>query len=165
MGLLSNQLYGNSFPSILFSLLLPLYGATCIILVNSIRKRCQTKLKLAFAISACLTALLLLKGANTQWWCRGHGTTDGEQREIIERRNYLISKTITTPKSLLDKMPSSIGEQFQGEWALYSCSMLSAALTNISSIYLDTKKENIQNIDSLIQIVLSPELRKYDKDR
>ena len=64
-------------------------------------------------------------------------------------------------------MPSAnvIGEQFQGEWALYSCSMLSAALVNISSIYPETKEENLQHIDKLIKIVQSQELRLYDTQR
>lgn len=51
------------------------------------------------------------------------------------------------------------------EWALYSCSMLSAALSNISSLYPETKEENLRNIDKLIQIIRSSELRKYDSDR
>ena len=62
-------------------------------------------------------------------------------------------------------MPSSIGSQFQGEWALYSCSMLSASLVNISKLYPETKTENIKCIDKLINIVKSPELRHYDTMR
>lgn len=62
-------------------------------------------------------------------------------------------------------MPSGIGTQFQGEWALYSCSMFSAALVNISQLYPETKEENLQCIDSLIQIVISPEMRYYDAMR
>jgi hypothetical protein len=62
-------------------------------------------------------------------------------------------------------MPEAVGPQFQGEWALYSASMLSASLTNIAHIYPETKQESIQNIDKLIQIVMSPELRQYDTDR
>ena len=65
----------------------------------------------------------------------------------------------------LNKMPASIGTQFQGEWALYSCSMLSASLVNISQLYPETKEENIQYIDSLINIVMSSELRYYDTMR
>ena len=62
-------------------------------------------------------------------------------------------------------MPTAVGSQFQGEWALYSASMLSASLTNIALIYPETKQESLQNIDKLIQIVMSPELRQYDTDR
>jgi hypothetical protein len=62
-------------------------------------------------------------------------------------------------------MPRELGLQFQGEWALYSCSMLSKALSNISILYPETKQESINTIDSLIQIVKSSELRLYDKMR
>ena len=43
--------------------------------------------------------------------------------------------------------------------------MYSAALVNISRLYPDTEADNIQSIDSLIQRVLSPELRAYDTER
>ncbi|MCS3062634.1 hypothetical protein NXX40_07655 [Parabacteroides distasonis] len=62
-------------------------------------------------------------------------------------------------------MPEGIGTQFQGEWALYSCSMLAAALFNMSKLYPETKTENLENIDNLIEMVLSFELRKYDAER
>lgn len=62
-------------------------------------------------------------------------------------------------------MPTVVGPQFQGEWALYSASMLSAALTNIAEIYPETREESIANIDNLIQIVMSPELRRFDTER
>ena len=69
---------------------------------------------------------------------------------------------VVSPSQVLDEMPSGIDEQLQGEWALYSCSMLSAALSNISSLYPETKEENLRNIDKLIQIIRSSELRKYN---
>lgn len=62
-------------------------------------------------------------------------------------------------------MPGGIGLQFQGEWALYSCSMLAKALTNIGVLYPETRQESIIAIDSLINIVKSPELRLYDQRR
>jgi hypothetical protein len=43
--------------------------------------------------------------------------------------------------------------------------MLSASLVNISHLYPETREENIQHIDSLISIVMSPELRHYDTMR
>lgn len=48
----------------------------------------------------------------------GHGSWDGERKDIIRRANYLTSKVATSPYELLNAMPSGIGEQFQGEWAL-----------------------------------------------
>ena len=88
-----------------------------------------------------------------------------EKNDILKRRNYLIEQVIVEPQNLLNKMPAAVGQQFQGEWALYSASMLSASLTNIAHIYPETKHESLQNIDKLIQIVMSPELRQYDTDR
>ena len=88
-----------------------------------------------------------------------------EKDDILKSRNYLLEKVITEPSELLATMPEAVGPQFQGEWALYSASMLSAALTNIAKIYPETRLESIQHIDSLIKIVLSPELRQYDANR
>lgn len=62
-------------------------------------------------------------------------------------------------------MPGGIGLQFQGEWALYSCSMLTEALSNIAELYPETIEDAVSTIDSLIQIVKSLELRLYDKMR
>lgn len=69
----------------------------------------------------------------------GHGSFDGEKKEIIRRANYLTSMVCTTPQDLLNEMPSGIGEQFQGEWAIYTCSMTSAALANIVVLYPQNK--------------------------
>ena len=88
-----------------------------------------------------------------------------EKEDILKRRNYLIDKIITNPENLIAAMPEAVGPQFQGEWALYSASMLSAALTNIAHIYPETRYDAIRQIDSLIKIAVSPELRRYDADR
>lgn len=88
-----------------------------------------------------------------------------EKDDILKRRDYLIEQVLVEPEALLSKMPAAVGPQFQGEWALYSASMLSAALTNIARIYPETKQESIQNIDKLIKLVMSPEIRQYDADR
>jgi hypothetical protein len=93
------------------------------------------------------------------------GGVEKERADIIARRDYLQKKLLTSPQLVIDLMPSAVGEQFQGEWALYSCSMLTASLVNISDIYPDTRKENLLAIEQLIEIVLSPELRHYDAMR
>ena len=87
-----------------------------------------------------------------------------EKNDIIERTNYLLNK-LNTPQNAINSMPSSIGPQFQGEWALYSCSMLSTALVNISKLYPEQKDTNIQHITNLINIVTSEEIRHYDAIR
>ena len=96
---------------------------------------------------------------------RHNGDFDSEKQDILSRRNYLLKKVITNPQQLIDEMPAAVGPQFQGEWALYSCSMLSASLVNTTLIYSEDREENIARIDSLIQIVMSPELRAYDRER
>ena len=95
----------------------------------------------------------------------GHGSFEGEKTEILRRRNYLTNKLITSPDAVLNEMPSGIGSQFQGEWAMYSCSMLTAALVNIGKLYPEEREKSIEQIDWLITIVMSPELREYDAAR
>ena len=166
-------LYGiidNWCSSISFCLLLPLYGFVCRIGVKLFRKyskKVKEKCKFGKVISFLVVAslLLVLKSFSVLWMCKEHGTMESERNDIIERRNYLVDKLVTTPQKVLNEMPSGIGTQFQGEWALYSCSMLSAALVNITQLYPETKEENLQHIDSLINIVMSPEMRYYDTMR
>ena len=93
------------------------------------------------------------------------GSFDSERKEIIRRANYLTSKVATSPQELLDEMTSGIGAQFQGEWALYSCSMTSAALANIAILYPQNKEVSIKFIGQIIDIALSPEIREYDTFR
>ena len=96
---------------------------------------------------------------------RHNGNFESEKADIIARRDFLIEKVITKPQKLIDEMPNAVGPQFQGEWALYSCSMLSGALVNTTLIYGEEQEKNIARIDSLIKIVMSPELRAYDRER
>lgn len=96
---------------------------------------------------------------------KGIGSFKTERTDLLRRRDYLIDKIITTPEQLLKEMPSGIGTQYQGEWALYSCSMLSASLVNLSLLYPETREESVGHIDSLIQIVMTPEIQRYDEMR
>lgn len=95
----------------------------------------------------------------------GHGSFESEKKEIIRRANYLTSKVATSPQELIDEMPSNIGAQFQGEWALYTCSMTTAALANIAILYPKNKETSIKFISQIIDIAMSPELREYDSAR
>ena len=95
----------------------------------------------------------------------GHGSFDTERKEIIHRANYLTLKVATSPQKLLDEMPSGIGEQFQGEWALYTCSMTCAALANIAILYPQNKELSIKFIGQIIDIAMSEEIREYDRLR
>ena len=150
--------------------ILPIYGLACFILIKLFQKyskRLQVRYKLRGVIKYALIVLffILLKSLSVTYVCREHCFVENEKADILERRNYLVDKLVSTPRKVLDEMPAGIGAQFQGEWALYSCSMLSAALVNISRLYPETKEENVQHIDSLIQIVMSPEMRYYDTMR
>jgi hypothetical protein len=62
-------------------------------------------------------------------------------------------------------MPSGIGEQFQGEWAIYSCSMTCAALANIAILYPKNRELSIKFIGEIIDIALSEEIKEYDRMR
>ena len=60
-------------------------------------------------------------------------------------------------------MPRQIPSQFQGEWAIYSCSMTCKALANIAALYpQNVYKEQIARI---ISIAMSVEIRGYDAER
>lgn len=110
-------------------------------------------------------SLLLIKMLWVTWSCWDNGSLDDEKDDLLQRKNYLVGKIMVEPRQLLNEMPGDIGLQFQGEWALYSCSMLAEALSNMAELYPETKVYAIATIDSLIQIVKSPELRLYDKLR
>jgi hypothetical protein len=89
-------------------------------------------------------------------------TFESERNDILRRRSYLLDKIVVEPEALVSSMPSAVGPHFQGEWAIYSTSMLSAALVNIAKLYPETREEAVEKIDCLIQITMSPELRWYD---
>ena len=109
--------------------------------------------------------LVVAKGIWVKCATSGHSSFDGEKKEIIRRANYLTAKVATSPQQLLNEMPSGIGTQFQGEWALYTCSMTSAALANIAILYPQNKELSIKFIGQIIDIAMSEEIREYDRLR
>lgn len=118
--------------------------------------------KTVIIILSIILSLLLVKVVWVVWSCWGNGTFEEERDDIIERKNYLVDKIVVDPLQLLNEMPHGIGLQFQGEWALYSCSMLTSALANIAELYPETREKAVSTIDSLIRIVKSPTLSLYD---
>ncbi len=112
-----------------------------------------------------ILSLLFVKVIWVNWSCWGNGSFDSEKNDLLQRRNYLVGKIVVEPRKLLNEMPGGIDAQFQGEWALYSCSMLAEALSNMAELYPETKDSAVALIDSLIQIVKSPKLRLYDRMR
>ena len=96
---------------------------------------------------------------------RHQGSFESEKKDLLGRRDYLGTMLLAPPSDVLIRMPKSIGPQFQGEWALYSCSMTTAALANIAILYPQNKELSIKFIGQIIDIALSPEIREYDAFR
>ena len=131
-------------------------------LLSNMKPRKVRNIVIALMVVALIVAM---KAVWVYAYTKDNGTFEGEKKDILARKNYLVEKFVTSPYRVLDEMPSGIGMQFQGEWALYSCSMLTAALVNIAELYPETEDEALQCIDELIYIVQSPELRQYDRMR
>ena len=85
-----------------------------------------------------------------------------EKSDILERANWLCEQIIVKPEELMSKMPSMLGNFYGGQWAIYCCSMLSAAISNIAVLYPEKRENAISCIDKIIQIALSPTIREYD---
>lgn len=111
---------------------------------------------------AMLPLNLLSDKAKGDYPIRTTAAWDEEKDDILERANWLCTQVIKDPKQLIADAPSMIGEEYQGEWAIYSCSMLAHALANISVIYPDKAEKCPELIAKLINIVNTPEMRKYD---
>ena len=126
------------------------------------------KMKVKKKVVIVLSVIMLFVAIKVIWVScaiSGHGSFDGEKKEIVRRANYLTAKVATSPQQLLDEMPSGIGTQFQGEWALYTCSMTCAALANIAILYPQNKETAIKFIGQIIDIAMSEEIREYDRQR
>lgn len=111
-----------------------------------------------FVIGGLVAAKLLWVALGT----RTSRSIEKEKTDLLQRRNWLIKKICVDPEQLLNEMPSELGDQFQGEWAIYSSAMLSKALTNLAVIFPETKQESVQAMDQLIQNVMSSEMKHYD---
>lgn len=166
--LLCSLLWPHFFPACWVCAILPVYGAMCLLTVKLLKKYSKGSTTKGLIVTVVVViGLLFLKYLCVSWECKGQGCDEGEKSELLQRRDYLVQKLVTSPYAVMEEMPSErfIGEQFRGEWALYSCSMLSAALVNLSKTYPETQSENIEYIDRLIQIVNTPVLRFYDSRR
>jgi hypothetical protein len=84
--------------------------------------------------------------------------------DILSRRNYLIDRVHLRSAGTGD-MPSILNSQFQGEWAVGTYSMLTAALTNIAFLFPETREESLRIVDNLIERVRTPEIRQFDTQR
>lgn len=125
------------------------------------------KLNLLSTLGTGMSALpllsrLMLLPAQSDVQITDHSDWAAERDEILERTAWLTKEIIVDPQVLINKAPAIIGEQFQGEWAIYCCSMLCHALANISVIYPDTKSRCLELMPQLINMVNTPEMRAYD---
>ena len=110
-----------------------------------------------------ILTLILAKAIWVIYGTFWHGNLVKEEAEVVRRANYLISKVATSPKQLMDAMPRQIPPQFQGEWAIYSCSMTCKALANIATLYPQANYK--EEIAKIINIAMSKEIRGYDAER
>ena len=78
------------------------------------------------------------------------GSFESEYPDLLSRGHYMYRIAKSRPQDLLDEMPAILGPQFQGEWALYTCSMLSAAYANMSILYPGNKGIYTDAIYSII---------------
>lgn len=116
-----------------------------------------------YSIVSILLSIILFKVIWVICSTFKHGNLVKEEKEIVRRANYLISKVATSPKQLMDVMPKQIPSQFQGEWAIYSCSMTCKALANIAALYPQANYK--EQISKIINIAMSKEIREYDAER
>lgn len=84
--------------------------------------------------------------------------------DLLARRDYLIGRVHVHDLGV-NQMPSYLESQFQGEWAVGTYSMFTAALTNIAFMFPETRSEALMVIDNLIERVRTPEIRLFDTQR
>lgn len=109
-----------------------------------------------------LLALVLIKAL---WFARHRATTgQGAHADLLMRRAYLVHR-ITAPDFGPRAFPSSIGSQFQGEWALVSLSMTALALGGLGQRVPDSAGSLSQELDRIAEHALRPELGAFDIER
>jgi hypothetical protein len=116
-----------------------------------------------------LLILLLLFVLKCAWtvimYESGGSIIGGENKsELLARKAFLVDRVIAKTAGTAD-MPSHLGAQFQGEWALVTYSMLSAALTNIAHRYPETQQQALQYSRLLIERTLAEDTRRFDTAR
>ena len=126
-------------------------------------------LTILVAILLTIVAIVLLVIFFKIIWVTGktwrHSIPENERKEILHRANYLVTEIEKGPEHLIQRMPDSIGEQFKGEWTIYSLSMTAKALANIANLFPDKRNFALEHIGKIIDITLSSTIRHYDKMR
>lgn len=86
-----------------------------------------------------------------------------EKDELLRRATWLCNEVIVNkPEELIAKMPDVIGRLYQGEWAIYACSMTACALCNLIRLYPELKDDYIEKVAQLIELTNTPVIRFYD---
>lgn len=88
-----------------------------------------------------------------------------EKEDLTQRADWLIENVLVSPQGLIDSMPSVIGRQYQGQWAIYACSMTAVALCNLVRIYPDLKLKYAPHIPGFIELLMTDELKYYDTNQ
>lgn len=91
-----------------------------------------------------------------------HIGLESEKDDTLARARWLCKEVIVEPQKLIDKMPEIIGRQYQGQWAIYACSMTCFALSNIIKRWPELTNEFIGKIPQLINLVMTDEIKYYD---
>lgn len=87
---------------------------------------------------------------------------DEEKRDLTERADWLLSKVLVDPNKLIESMPTVIGRQYQGQWAIYACAMTAVALCNMIRLYPDLRAKYMPRIPELIDMLMTDEIKYYD---
>lgn len=82
--------------------------------------------------------------------------------DLLNRGRYLAA---TVPEMTTEDMPSTIGEQFRGEWLVVSHSMTAMALTNLAFLYPEEKNWIADAVDRIVAAMLTPDARHFDAQR
>lgn len=84
-----------------------------------------------------------------------------DRSDILARRRYLIQRVLEGGPSV-SSMHFYLPKDIQGEWAVVTHSMLSAALVNIAHDMPGTRDESLAVIEKLIARMLMPEFSEFD---
>ena len=122
-------------------------------------------------IPSAIHALMVMRASTVTPWTDSKEVvnnpfkSDKEKNDLIERADWLCEAVIVDdPEKLIKAMPEAIGRQFQGQWAIYACSMTAVALCNIIRLYPELREKYIDKVAQLINLVNTPTIRYYDTE-
>ncbi len=107
-------------------------------------------------VSLIVFALLLLLKVlcTSMFYVSGDRLLDGTAREDLLHRRAFLREAITINNDERPNNQSLLSPQFQGEWAVLTCSMYSMALCNLAFLYPELRDELVPEIQTLINRVL-----------